>query len=48
MVNYLMQNSIRIIYMLQHSMLQCAPMSTVPVLQPAPMVLQLTRTGGKL
>ena len=34
--------------MLQHSMLQCAPMSTVPVLQPAPMLLQLTRTRGKL
>ena len=50
MVNYLVQNSIRIIYMLQHSMFQCAPMSTVglPVLQPAPMLLQLTRIGGKL
>ena len=34
--------------MLQHSMLQCAPMSTVAVLEPAPMLLQLTRTGGKL
>ena len=34
--------------MLQHSMLQCVPMSTVPVLQPAPMLLQITRTGGKL
>ena len=29
-------------------MLQCAPMSAVPVLQPAPMLLQLTRTGGQI
>ena len=29
-------------------MLQCAPISTVPVLKPAPMLLQLIGTGGKL
>ena len=48
MVNYLVQNSIANNLYVAHSMLQCAPMSTVPVLQPAPMLLQLTRTGGKL
>ena len=31
-----------------YGVLQRAPMSTVTVLQLAPMLLQLTRTGGKL
>ena len=48
MVNYLLQNSILYIYGLHYGVLQCAPMSTVTVLQLAPMLLQLTRTGGKL
>ena len=48
MVNYLLQNSILYIYVWYYGVLQCAPMSTVTVLQIAYMLLQLTRTGGKL
>ena len=48
MVDYLLQNSILYIYEWHYGGLQCAPMSTLTVLQLAPMLLQLTRTGGKL
>ena len=48
MINYLLQNSILYIYVLNYGLLQRAPMSTITVLQLAPMLLQLTRTGGKL
>ena len=48
MINYLLQNSILCIYVLHYGVLQRAPMSTVTVLQLAPMLLQLTRTGGRL
>ena len=48
MVNYLLQNFILYIYVLHYGVLQCAPMSTVTVLQLSPMLLQPTRTGGKL
>ena len=47
MINYL-QNSIFYVYVLHYGVLQRAPMRTVTVLQLAPMLLQLTRTGGKL
>ena len=48
MVNYLLQNSTLHIYVLHYGVVQCGPMSTVTVVQLAPMLLQLTRTGGKL
>ena len=48
MVIFLLQNSILYIYVLHYGVLQSAPKSTVTVLQHAPMLLQLTRTGGKL
>ena len=48
MVNYLLQNSILYIYVWHYGVLQSAPMSTLTVLQLAPMLLQLTRTGGQI
>ena len=48
MFNYFLQNSLLYIYVLHYSVLQCTPMSTVSVLQLAPMLLQLNLTGGKL
>ena len=48
MINYLLQYSILYIYVLHYGVLQRAPMSTVTVLKLAPMLLQLSRTGGKL
>ena len=46
MINYLLQNYILHIYVLYYGVLQRALMSTVTVLQLAPMLLQLTRIGG--
>ena len=51
MVKYLLQKSILYIYVLYYhddGVLQCAPMSTLLVLLLVPMLLQLTRTVGKL
>ena len=48
MLYYGLFYSILYIYMLYYGLLQLSPMSTVTVLQLAPMLLQPTRTGGKL